>query len=364
MLSSSAPGRLCRLSASGAQYCPVRGADANLLHRPLSLRVGVFSLIKPLAQGRSGEYISPAMTTTTKRSMSANKSQSTSAKGVQSKKSGKGSNLSGKKAAGPRVPAAIRDPGEAAYAALQPRLAQIAAERVVQPRAQVSAAASFVLSTIAPRLSDKRLRARFASLPAAEFDHSALDDLVPAAHAALWAQAQLAAADAGVPGARLPEELISQATELRQLMLAVCDYHFRDDVRLSQQVADIRSGTGYLDLAEDLRRLSALYRSERETLKQDLRFYKAKDADTALHLSQRITSELRPQSTEAARQISWRTWALLLELYEEIARGGRFLLRQAGESAFPLLHAAARVPVRRSRSPKAPPPASPPAPPA
>lgn len=249
------------------------------------------------------------------------------------------------------------DPGEAAYRRLQPRLARLSAEHIGQPRAQVSAAASFVLSSVAPRLSDRGLRARFATLPGSEFDHGALDDLAAAAQAALWAQARLADADAAVPGARLPVELLAEAEQLRRHMLGVCEYHFRDEPRLARQVADIRLGQGYLDLAEDLRRLGALYRAERDTLKQDLRFYDAKHAETALRLSERITSELRSESAAAARQVAWETWALLLELYEEVARGGRFLLRQAGETTFPLLHAAARIPARRSRPAKNPTPA-------
>lgn len=280
--------------------------------------------------------------------------------GAARNKSAAGAGARVKKGLGAGV--AATDPGAAAYQQLLPRLEKIAAERVTQPRTQPSAAASFVLSSIVPQLADKRLSARFATLPAAEFDHSALADLGPAAQAALWAQAQLAAADAGTPGGRLPVDLIDQATELRQLMLTVCEYHFRDDPRLGRQLSDIRSGSGYLDLAEDLQRLGALYRSERDTLKQDLRFYKAADAATALQLAQRITSELRFQTALDARQLAWRTWALLLELYEEVARGGRFLLREAGEAVFPPLHVAGRTPVRRSRPANAPTPDSPPAP--
>ena len=310
--------------------------------------------------------------------MSANKSQSASASkrtgsraaamargktaGAARTKSAAKSGGGARGAKGTGAGVAAKDPGEAAYQKLQPRLAKIAAEQLAPPRTQASLAASFVLSSVVPLVMDKKLRARYAALPATEFDHSALADLEPAAQAALWAQAQLAAADAGAPGGRLPVDLIDQATELRQLMLTVCEYHFRDDAPLAQQIADIRSGSGYLDLAEDLQRLGALYRSERDTLKQDLRFYKAEDAATALKLSQRITSELRFQSSQDARQVAWRTWALLLELYEEVARGGRFLLRQAGDAAFPTIITAGRAAARRSRPAKPPVPESAPHP--
>lgn len=242
------------------------------------------------------------------------------------------------------------DLGAAAYQRLRPRLEKIPAERVVQPRTDVRAAASFVLSDTAPRLKDPALLARFASLPRAEFDHSAIEELALSAQAVLWAQAELADADAGQPGTRLPVELIEEAMALRERMLKLCAYHFQGDPRLRAQVDDIRAGQGYLDLAEDLRRLAGLYRAQSELLKQDLRFYNAEDAELGLQLSQRITSELRPQTGAAqSRDTAWRTWALLVSLYDEVARGARFLLRENGETAFPTLYSIGRSTRRRSQ---------------
>jgi hypothetical protein len=266
---------------------------------------------------------------------------------------------SNKQPAKPARAAAPADPGEAAFARLKPRLAKLPADQVAQPRTDLRAAASFVLSNTVPKFKDRTLRARFATLPAAEFDHSALEDLSDAAQAVLWAQAQLAEALAGVPGTRLPLDLLHEASALRGRMLDICAYHFRGDAKLSAQTDDIRSGQGYLDLAEDLSRLAALYRAQRETLKQDLRFYRAADEGDALKLSQRIVAELRTTGPQAARESAWRSWALLNQLYEEVARGGRFLLRDDG-TAFPSLHTVGRSAPRSSKkSPNAPTPTPP-----
>lgn len=255
----------------------------------------------------------------------------------------------------PAATAPAVDSGEAAFLRLKPKLDRIAAERVAQPRAEVRAAASFVLSDSVARLKDRKLRDRFLSLPAAEFQHSALDDLSAAAEAALYTQAELAQAEAGTPGAMLPVELVSEATKLRADMLTVCEYHFRGNTKLSAQVEDIRSGQGYLDLAEDLKRLAGLYRAEKATLKQDLRFYRAADEAHALHLAKRITSELRIQGPQAAREMAWRAWALLVELYGEIERGAHFLLREEAATAFPPLHSVGRTAPRpQKKTPPAP----------
>lgn len=173
---------------------------------------------------------------------------------------------------------------------------------------------------------------------------------------ALWTQAQLASEEAATSGARLPVELVTAASALRGRMLDVCAYHFRDDAALRAQVDDIRGGQGYLDLAEDLSRLAGLYRDQAATLKQDLRFYRADDAKDALDLAGHITRELRRQGPQAAREVAWRSFAVLAALYAEVARGAHFLLREAGQATFPPLYSVARAaPKRREKTPPAPP---------
>ena len=114
--------------------------------------------------------------------------------------------------------------------------------------------------------------------------------------------------------------------------------------------------------AADLSRLAGLYRAQAATLKQDLRFYRAEDAKDALDFASRMTRELRSQGPQAAREVAWRSFALLVELYAEIARAARPLLREAGETAFPSLITASRAaPKPRGKTPPTPP--TPPAPP-
>lgn len=256
---------------------------------------------------------------------------------------------------------AAADAGERAYLLMKARIEAVPATQVLQPRIDLRQAASFVCSDTLPRLKDAGLRARFTSLPTAEFDAALLEVLGPAAEAVLWTQARLAEVETAATGPRLPVELLTEATALRSGMLEVCAYHFRQDPRLLVQVEDVRSGQGYLDLAEDLSRLSALYRAHDKVLKQDLRFYRAADASDALELSQRITHELRSQGPQALRDTAWRAWTVLHWVYGEVARAGRFLLREAGDAAFPALISVCRAASKRTqKTPAAPP--SPPAP--
>lgn len=244
---------------------------------------------------------------------------------------------------------AVENPGAAALAKLAPKLAALPKEAVVQPRGDVRLGASFVLSVAVPRLSDPALTRRLLALPATELDAAKLlIDLPLCAQAVLHAQGLLASAEAQEPTSRLPATLIDEATTLREHLLHVTEYHFSADPKLGAELRDIRSGTGYQDLAQDLTRLAKVYTDQAATLKLDGRFYNPTDATTALKLAARITSELSPATTAAqARDQAWRTWSLLGHTYEELAAAARFLLRHDdGEESFPKLTSTSRRPAR------------------
>lgn len=243
----------------------------------------------------------------------------------------------------PKSAATTPDSAEEALALLMPRLLEIEASAVSQPRNDVRAAASFVLSEIVPRVNEVGLNRRLQSfLPAAEFDFSAVADLKPAAQACLASQAQLASSTAQTATVRLPIELLDEATRVKQRMLKVCTYHFGEDTQLGAEVSAIRLGTGYLDLAQDLLRLGALYKQNAATLALDGRYYDGQDGARASALSARITSELRQApSANSARDLAWRAYAFLAERYEEVASACRFLERKTdGEQRFPSLRVA------------------------
>lgn len=256
------------------------------------------------------------------------------------------------------------DPGEAALAELLPRLRALPAAQVKQPRLDMRAAASFVLSQIVPRVSEPKLNKRLQSLPRAEFDHAAVAALQPAALACLTAQARLASAEAQRETVRLPVDLIDEATAVKTRMLRVCTYFFEDHPQLGAELSDIRAGNGYLDLAEDLTRLAAIYRAQSTTVSHDGHFYDKQDVVNATKLATRITSELRGgDKDKTARDLAWRALALLQELYDEVASACRFLERKRdGERNFPSLHSAAGSGRRPSRGKKEASPATPPQP--
>ena len=252
------------------------------------------------------------------------------------------------------APAAEVDPdaGRAAFERLMPRLDKIPAERLQAVRTGVDAAAIVALG-IASELNQPKSRALFEQLPSELFDIADLDDLGPAALATWHAATQLLSASAQGSEAKLPVALVDEATRLRTRMLRVIDYHFEPDMPQGREAADIRSGTGYRDLAQDLTRLAVLYRDNAAALKADTIRYRVEDAARGDALAGTILKELSAaRNTEQKRWAErvMQAWALLSDLYAEVTATAAWL-RRRDEAAprYPSLFAAGRAAPRRGR---------------
>lgn len=144
---------------------------------------------------------------------------------------------------------------------------------------------------------------RWRGLPPAEFDVGCLDALRPLAVGCREVRAAVSSFDAQASGAKIPLALASEAAAHKQRVLRYVDYQLSDDDAAARELADIRSGTGYLDLESDLRRLAALVRAHEEVLSKD-RFFEAGDAAACTRLADAIAAEL---ATEAAAPGEWLT---------------------------------------------------------
>jgi hypothetical protein len=243
----------------------------------------------------------------------------------------------------------------AAFESIAARLAGIAAEDAALPNVDV-AAAVVALMPVARRAASEAMRPRFAMLPPSEFDIGAVDGLEPILRGARHAHSLHATATVTRPNVvRVPAEVASQATELKTRMLRVATYWFDDHPVHGAEVAAIRSGTGYLDLAQDLSRLARLFRNEAETVRSDRRHYRDGDAALAEALADRLFDALGLGAggrSESAETLG-RAWALLRSTYDEVAAAGRWLWRrEGGDDLFPTIHAAIRAHAPSSR-PKA-----------
>src|SRR5262249_7306788 len=144
---------------------------------------------------------------------------------------------------------------EKAFATLAPKLASIP-DAELAPMGLDRRQAAVVAFGVANLVAEPDLHKRFTSLPEKEFKHSHLAD-VGTASLALWycaVNAQTAAAAS--TDAKVPAKLLADATSIKSRLLKLLDYHVGDDPAAGQELADIVSGSGYLDLTSDLMRLA------------------------------------------------------------------------------------------------------------
>ncbi|HSO00381.1 MAG TPA: hypothetical protein VLS89_18945 [Candidatus Nanopelagicales bacterium] len=238
-----------------------------------------------------------------------------------------------------------------AYNATLPRLETLSKDSYVTLSVDPRDASVIALS-VSRFIADPAVRARFDLLHADVFDPQHLTDLPLFALALYHAHTLLQGARSGATEARLPVGLADEATEVKARMLDLCDYNFRRDARVSAEVAAIRRGTGYKDLASDLSRLAQIYQDHLALVSRDPVNYRDTDAADARRLAQAILKELgEAQSKEEKRLVGIVTglWTLLHRCYGEVQSAGLFLFRhQDGDQKFPSLFTKT---ARRTRKP-------------
>lgn len=184
-------------------------------------------------------------------------------------------------------------------------------------------------------------RETFEAFSGAWWDAKHLRHMRVLALAYLALQEDIRTAEVGVDGVQVPEDVLDPAVKLRERMCKVLEYVCHDNQKVLEQVADIRKGSGYLDLISDLGRLARLFRENHITLSRDQIQYRAEDAQAAQDAAGRIRAELTkagvPDRT-VLRERAARVFGLLRFAYEEVAAAGRFLWRhEDGDTRFPPL---------------------------
>jgi hypothetical protein len=249
------------------------------------------------------------------------------------------------------------DPAAAqkAFTALRSRLLDLAPAEILPVNIDLQKAAIAALA-VGRWVKEPELRARFRKLPESEFQQAYVDDLETIALAALHVSVELLTASAASTEAKLPGNLVEEATTLKQRMLRLVEYHFGDDPEDGLEIASIKLGAGYPDLASDLLRLAKLYKKRHAEVELDPKHYLATDRADAQRAANAILALLgaaKNQDQKAWSDLAARSFTFLLRAYGEVSAAGRFLYRNdEAEARFPSLYAAARPNIGRARRAK------------
>jgi hypothetical protein len=234
-----------------------------------------------------------------------------------------------------------------AYDRAKKRLAAIAANDVLKPYVPLDAAVVAARSLV--QIATKpAVRTRLAAIPAELFDPAIVQRLDEGALALFHAHGKAAAARAASSRAKLPADLVTQATDVRARMLRLVSYHFDDDPTLGPAVAHIRVGTGYADLAHDLSDLADLYDLRSDVVQGDAKYVRDDEA-TARTLSKDILDALRLNIETGWPNAEARAFTALRSDYNDLAATVSWVVRNDAESVTVLTLAQAAVPDRASK---------------
>ena len=135
--------------------------------------------------------------------------------------------------------------------------------------------------------------------------------------------------------------------------MKLLEYYFDDHSEIQHQLASIREGSGYLDMAQDLIKIATLAEAHDEVLNVDTRHYRSSDRADAHRIASRIHEELDAQSPEKLKRLQDqlnRAWTLLVLSWNETCLAGQLLFRkdQDARERFVSAYTLGRNPITRS----------------
>lgn len=228
-------------------------------------------------------------------------------------------------------PSAI-DAGEAqtAFDAELPELEELAPDELITPRVDMLVA-SAIAYAIAMRDVAASRRERLSAIGSV-FDVAVIERMPMRSLAAFHARRKQSIALDAATSSRVSEASLRDAQACRCRMLRVLCYYFDDQPNYARRFEAIYSGTGYLDLANDLFALAELYEDPeiRTLIASDPKHYRREDPK----LAQRLAAELlhgiglgRDGDAAHWTDLARRAWTLLSNDYGTLRAAGKLVFR-------------------------------------
>ena len=123
--------------------------------------------------------------------------------------------------------------------------------------------------------------------------------------------------------------LVDEALTHKGKLVNMVEYQLGDDPEVALELASIKSGTGYFDVASDLTRLARAVETHKAILELDLKHYQPDDAPRAMRVAKLVVDELGQADT---RDKAWneryaKVWAVLCHYYNEVTVTGQYIFR-------------------------------------
>ena len=234
--------------------------------------------------------------------------------------------------------------GRTAYDTTSPIFNAYTPEQLVPRTCNAKNAVVHVL-TVAEVVETEKLAPKFAEV--GNFGMRHLENLRPLAWATWHCVFQLDTAETAEGKRQVDPKILERATKRRKRMFSMLSYHLGDDPAVAGELAAIQSGSGHLDVAGDLTRLTPLFERHHDLLSRDPTHYNPDDLEGAPADAEAILQSLAesPDSAHWQDQLD-RAFTALAEAYGEVRAAAQWIWRKEPETAelFVSLWTAARAP--------------------
>ncbi|MFO0618096.1 MAG: hypothetical protein U0414_36225 [Polyangiaceae bacterium] len=207
-------------------------------------------------------------------------------------------------------------------------------------------AASFATNIETPRIAE-----RFAKMHADYMGDATPAFLRTLAQALFYVETRARTKAATASNVQVSVALVNEGVELRERMLRVLGYWFQDDPTMAAELANIRIGSGYMDLASDLARLATHYTQHLAVISQDKKHYNANDHIRARGIAKEIFAALQGATDNAIVDLRNRAFTKLLQVYSRLKAAGEFIFADSPMdlALFPALRQAVVARTARNR---------------
>ncbi|MFO0615266.1 MAG: hypothetical protein U0414_21920 [Polyangiaceae bacterium] len=218
----------------------------------------------------------------------------------------------------PRVPVSF-DPtiGEQALLSCKDTLLAIDPAQLGIPYCD-SIQAAIASMALADQIASPRCKPMFDALPASIMGDATVPNLRTVAQALFYVETRARTKAATSSNVRVDPELMNEGITLRDRMLRVLAYYFEGNAGMKAELADIRLGSGYADLASDLARVATHYSTHRSVISKDTAQYNAADEDRARHISKEIVSALHVMTDSGLSDLRNRAFHKNARLYAKL----------------------------------------------
>lgn len=225
-----------------------------------------------------------------------------------------------------KKPALQYDPiiGEQALYVVRPSLLAMDPSTVMQQNIDALLTA-LVVSDVVDHLSEPEQQARFAEIPDSTMGEARAPFLKDLAQSLFYLENRARSSAATSNNVRVDAQLFQEGVAVRERMLRVLGYHFAADANMQAELADIRSGQGYVDLASDLARVATHYTRHRAILEKDVRFYKYEDMVRARGISSEILAALQAESDSTIVDLRNRAFTKMARVYARLKAACDFM---------------------------------------